>query len=180
MTAIARRWARALFEVSEARQVIDAVAGELASLDEILADAELRAIVTRAELPGSVVHKIVERLAEGRHELVRNLLVAIGTRRRLPVLVDLRAAFDSLVLASRGEVTGTVESARALGAAELAGLEAAAAKLSGKKVHLTVRENPGLIGGVRLRVGNTLWDGSVVAALEGLRERLLEVPIAAS
>ena len=44
-------------------------------------------------------------------------------------------------------------------------------------VSLTVQENPELIGGVRLRVGNTLFDGSVAAALEDLEKQLMRAQI---
>ena len=180
MTSLARRYARALFEVAEERKATEAVAADLAHFDAVLADADLRAAVLRPELPASLVGRLVAKLGEGRHELVRNLLLALAGRRRLGLLVELRAAFDALALASRGEVEGVVESARPLAAAEVDALAAEASRLSGRKVHLRVREVPELIGGVRLRVGNTLWDGSVASQLEGLRQRLRDVPIASA
>ena len=75
------------------------------------------------------------------------------------------------------EVDGILETPRPLSDAEVASLATLASSLSGLKVTLAVKDNPDLIGGVRLRVGNTLYDGSVQAALQQLEKQLLAVPI---
>ncbi|MCC6785698.1 MAG: ATP synthase F1 subunit delta [Planctomycetes bacterium] len=178
MSTLSRRWARALFEVAASQSAVDAVAADLAGIDGVLADPELREFIARPELQATARQVIQQRLGEGRHALVRNLLGVLAERRRLGLLLELRLAFDELVLSSRGEVRGLVETAHALGEAERERLAATAAKLSGRVVHLAVQVKPELIGGIRLRVGNTLWDGSVAQALDELRERLLEAPLA--
>lgn len=178
MSSLARRWAMALFEVAHARGALETVAQDLAGIDAVVADPGIRAVVARPELPPSVRKTIVARLGEGRHEFVRNLLEALGARRRLAVLLDLRAAFDALVLESKNEVIAVVESAHAIADPMRGQLVAMAHRLSGRVAHLQFKLKPELVGGIRLRVGNTLWDGSVAAALDELRLRLLEVPLA--
>jgi F-type H+-transporting ATPase subunit delta len=178
MSVLARRYARALFEVAEARAAVDAVAADLASIDAVFADPELRTHVLRSDLSARAVGSLLARLGEGRHELVRNLLRALGQRRRHHVLPDLAAAFEAIARDARGEIAGVAESAGPLGDAERDALRALAGRLSGRSVHLEFHEDPELIGGVRLRLGNTLYDGSVAATLAGLRQRLLDVRIA--
>ena len=177
MTVLARRYARALFEVAESKGAVDAVAADLAAIDGALADAELRAFVSRTDLSGRAVSALVGRLGEGRHELLRNLLTAIEHRRRHAVLLDLRVAFDDLVRASRGEVIGMAESARPLGDEQRDALRDLASRLSGRQVQLEFQEDTQLIGGVRLRLGNTLYDGSVATQLAELRHKMLDAPL---
>ncbi|MEY2982568.1 MAG: synthase delta subunit, partial [Planctomycetota bacterium] len=81
MTLLAGRYARALFEVADARGAVDAVAADLAAIDGILADPELRAHAARADLSGGAARVLLDRLGEGRHELVRNLFEVLKRRR---------------------------------------------------------------------------------------------------
>lgn len=173
MTVLAHRYARALFEVAEVREAVDAVAADLKAIDGALADPELRAFVSRSDLSGRAVDALAGRLGDGRHDLVRNLLSALARRRRHGVLLDLCEAFDTLARAARGEVAGVAESARALGDEQRDALRDLAGRLAGRTVHLDFQEDPELIGGVRLRLGNTLYDGSVATQLESLEHRLL-------
>ena len=78
---------------------------------------------------------------------------------------------------ARGKVVGVVETAKLIDEAGIKVLEAHAAKLTGKNVTLEVEFNSDLIGGVRLRLGNTLYDGSVATILEDLERSLMEAPI---
>jgi F-type H+-transporting ATPase subunit delta len=98
-------------------------------------------------------------------------------RRRLDVLFDLGPAYRAMVMNARGEVDGVAESAHALDAQELAALAELASRLSGKKVKLTTAHRPELLGGVRLRVGNVLYDGSLRATLDQLEQKLQQATV---
>ena len=65
---------------------------------------------------------------------------------------------------AQGLVEGTVESAKPLPEEQRRAIESTVAKTVGKKVVLATVINPDLLGGVRVRVGNTLFDGSVATA----------------
>jgi F-type H+-transporting ATPase subunit delta len=108
---------------------------------------------------------------------VQQLLGVLQHRRRLDVLFDLHPAFHSLLLAERGEIEGVVESPHPLGEAEVAALQQLSGRLSGKKVSLRVALRPDLLGGVRLFLGNVLYDGSMKAALGQLEQKLLQAPV---
>ncbi|MGA1524321.1 MAG: ATP synthase F1 subunit delta [Planctomycetota bacterium] len=173
MTLLAGRYARALFEVADARGAVDAVAADLAAIDGILADPELRAHAARADLSGGAARVLLDRLGEGRHELVRNLFEVLKRRRRHTVVAELREAFDELVRQARGEVRGRVETAGPIDEAQRGSIQELASKLAGRSVALEFSDNPALLGGVRLQLGNTLYDGSVATRLGALRQRLL-------
>ena len=108
---------------------------------------------------------------------MHNLVGVLQHRRRLEVLPDLPTAFRDLLMQDRGEVEGTAESAHPLDDAELEALTNLASRLSGKKVVLTAAHKPELIGGVRLVVGNVLYDGSLRAALEQLEGKLQQTSV---
>lgn len=173
MSLLARRYARALFEVAESKGVTDTVAQDVEQVHAAVSDELVARTVRGPELSAALRARLVDKLGDGRHELVRNLLATLSRRRRLALLPEIGPAFAALRREARNEAVGVVETARPLGDGQLQALEALAGNLSGRKVALTVRENPELLGGVRMSVGNTLYDGSAVGRLRQLRERML-------
>jgi F-type H+-transporting ATPase subunit delta len=177
MTLLAKRYAEALYAPAKGRGAIDAVGGELASLHQALQAPGARALLTSPDVTPAERSRLFGRLAQSSHPLVANLIGVLQHRRRIDALFDLHPAFRALAMADRGEVEGTAESAHPLDAAELQALGALAGRLSGKKVQLTTALRPELLGGVRLRIGNVLHDGSLLAALDQLERKLSQATI---
>lgn len=177
MNLIASRYARALFEVASAADAVDAVAGDLHRLDQALEKAGLRAQIMEPDTPVKRRAEYLHDLVDRAHQLTRNLIDVLLARRRWQILGDLSAAYDALVRLARGEEIGLVESPYALDDQQMAALASTASRLSGKKVTLELVIAPELLGGVRLRVGNTLYDSSVATALEELERQLMAVSI---
>jgi F-type H+-transporting ATPase subunit delta len=169
MTLLGKRYAQALH----------ALAGEqdLAVLHQALASKEARAVVQSPDVGAAERGALLGKLTAGRHELVRNTVGVLQHRRRLEVMFELYPEFRALVMAARGEIEGTAETAHELGEAEVASLQALAQKLSGKRVRLSVAVRPETLGGVRLRLGNVLYDGSLRTALDQLEQRLAQAAI---
>jgi F-type H+-transporting ATPase subunit delta len=93
-------------------------------------------------------------------------------------MFDVYPAYRALMLAERGEIEGTVETPLPLAADELQQMQALAARLAGAaKVTLAARLRPELLGGARLRLGNVLYDGSLMTALDQMEQQLRSVPI---
>jgi F-type H+-transporting ATPase subunit delta len=174
---LASRYAAAVFAVAEAHGAVDAVAGDLTRLSSALADPAIRAALLHPRTPAARRADLLERAMTGCHEVTASALRAIVRRRREAVLPELAAAFDERVRARRGEALATVETARPLAEAELHELRRLLGDVTGQSVTLTVKENTDLLGGVRVRVGNTLYDGSLASRLTALRKRLLEAPL---
>ncbi|MCR9246941.1 MAG: ATP synthase F1 subunit delta [bacterium] len=182
MTLLAKRYATALFALAEKADAIDTIAGDLDGLHREFEQDGAPNRATRALLQSPDVGTaergvVLEKLGHGRHQLVQNLIGVLDHRRRLEVLFDIHPAFRALALEHKGEVEGVLESPHAIDDAQLQEVTAMAAKLCGKKVTLTVRENPDLLGGVRLRVGNVLYDGSLKSALEQLQGQLMQAAV---
>lgn len=177
MTLLAKRYASALFALAKEKDATDVVAADLSALHAELHAPHAAALLESPDVPADERRAILDKLGEGRHELVRNTLGVMRERRRLDVLKDLPAAFRALYMQDRGEVEGVAESAHPLTADELSALTGLASRLSGKKVVLTSAHRPELLGGVRLIVGNVLYDGSLRAALDQLENQLQQSSI---
>jgi F-type H+-transporting ATPase subunit delta len=107
-------------------------------------------------------------LEESRARLVAERLSASGRRGALPILSN----FQRLVRLDRGRHTALVESATPLGPGVRAQVEQGLAHLYGADLQTAFAENPALIGGIRIKVGSDVYDGSVRARLAALEARL--------
>ncbi len=177
MIALARRYARALFEVAEEQGATDAVAADLEALAQGFADGAARDVLSDPTVPRNALAEALSKLAADAHPLTRNTLGVVLERRREALLPELHGAFAALVRAARGQMVGVLESAQPLDPAAVAEIEKKTGAALGAAVSLTLRVAPELIGGVRVRVGNTLYDGSVKTALEELERKLMEAPL---
>ncbi len=77
-----------------------------------------------------------------------------------------------MIEAKGGRVSATITSAKPLDPAQISSITAALEKLSGKKVDVTRKEDPALLGGVVAKVGDVVYDGSLRTQLRTLREEL--------
>lgn len=172
MTLLAKRYAEALHALCKQQGVLDAVAQQVAGMHAVLCTPGARDAFLGPQA-ASVRSSLLGKLTSDCHDLVKNLVAVLAHRRRLAVLFDLHPALRELVLADRGEVEGVVETPRLLEQAEMAALTSLAGRLSGKTVHLVQKHKPELLGGVRLCVGNVLYDGSLQSNLAQLGQRML-------
>ena len=177
MTLLSKRYATALHRLAMAGGAADAVGADVRALHRDVSAPGARALLTSPDVRAAEREAVLQKLGAKRHQLVQNLIGVLHHRRRLEVLFDLHPEYHALALEQRGEVEGVVETPHALGDAEMQSLTALAATLSGKKVTLTQELRPALLGGVRLRVGNVLFDGSMQQALQQLEQKLMQASI---
>ena len=177
MTLQAKRYAQALYSAAVGAKAADDVLADLKALQLAISQPAARDQLTSPDVTTAERTAALDVLARGRHALVVNLLAVLQRRHRLEVLFALYPAYRALLMADRGEVDGVVQTPHPLGDAEVQALEGLAARLSGKKVSLTVQQRSDLLGGVSLRVGNELYDGSIKSMLAQLQQHLLQASI---
>lgn len=177
MTLLAKRYATALHLAAKAQGAADQVLTDLSAVHAALADAATRTVLLSPNLAAAERLGLLQSLGGSCHPLVQNLLGMLQQRHRLEVLPDLQPAYRELVMQEHGLADGVVETPLPLGQDELERLTRLASKLSGKQVTLTMKLRPELIGGVRLLVGNVLYDGSVKSALDQLEQQLLSARV---
>lgn len=136
---------------------------------------ELRNVLLSPAVPAARKRAVVERLAEAMqlHRLVRNFLMILVDRRRLPLLSEARQAFEVILDERLGIMRAEVRSATTLSGEQEQTLAGELTRLTGKKVRIDFVVDPSLLGGVTAKIGSTVYDGSVRAQLETLRGRLV-------
>ena len=174
--SVARRYARALLDVTSEGRTVDAVADQLGKLATVVSRSdELHDLLNnpaytranrRAVLDG--VAKAVGATDPALHNLVQILI----DRDRTPYLPDIARIFRTLADERAGRVRGQVTSAVPLSADALKKLAQALEKVTQNHVVLETKVDPALIGGVSAQVGSVLYDGSLRTQLEEMRRQL--------
>ena len=103
---------------------------------------------------------------------VKNFLVVVTRHRRLNLLGEICERFEALLDESQGLLRASVATAWPLDENGQAALTAALSQVTGKQVRCGYEVDAALVGGVAVRVGSTMYDGSVRGQLNGLRRRL--------
>lgn len=169
---IAERYASALFELADDSKALDAVADDLKSVTAALDQSgELARLVHSPVLSRADQSKAIAALLErlGAHKLTRNVVGLMARNRRLPALAGVARAYLEELARRRGEVTAEVVSASALSKEDLAAVEAAVKKAIGGKIALVAKTDPGLIGGLIVKVGSRMVDASLKTQLTKLK-----------
>jgi F-type H+-transporting ATPase subunit delta len=170
----ARRYAEAAFELATRDGALDAWMSGLDMAASVLGDPTVADLVGSPAVPLRDRTAVVSRLLDGRvPPVVANLARLLVERGRADRLPAVAAEYRRLLNRARGVVEATVTSAAPLTADETAAIRARIATMTGRTVDLTVATDDALIGGITVRVGDTLYDASVRGRLERLREQLV-------
>lgn len=174
----ARRYAKALFEAALAADALQGVAADMTLVGEVLADEQAAAALADPRVDDERKLQLLQTVfGDGLHALSASLLGVLARRKRLTVLAEVPAAFAALVDAHDGRLRGTLECAREIDAESWAALEKALSQATGKHVSLEAHIDENLLGGVRVTLAGTRYDGSARGRLETLRQRLQDVEL---
>jgi F-type H+-transporting ATPase subunit delta len=161
--------------VLSARLDADRSVAELRAIATLLAESsELRRVWENPAIPAEQKRRVLDIVAQ-RNELpkqVRNLVAVLIDHRRIHFLVPIIAQLEKELNARLGFAEAQITSARELGDAEKRELETQVGKLTGKKVRARYGRDSSLLGGAVVRVGSTIYDGSVKGQLERLKEAI--------
>lgn len=172
VSGLAERYAAALFDLADERRLLDEVAANLRQLKAMLAEsAELARLLRSPLLSREQQGKAIAALAEraGFAPLVRDFLAVVARNRRLfavPAMID---AYLAKLAERRGEVTAEVAAAQPLSASQLDLLREQLRRSVGRRVSVDVRVDPGLIGGIIIKLGSRMIDGSIRSKLQRLQ-----------
>jgi F-type H+-transporting ATPase subunit delta len=172
-TTAARRYAEAAFQIASRDDALDAWAAGLDLAVQLVSDPRVMAIVDNPARPARDRLALLERLLGGRApEGVVRLAGLLAARTRVERLPAVATEYRRLLDRQRDVVEARVASAAPLTAAETEAVSAWVARTSGATVSLTAVVDESLIGGLTVRVGDTLLDASVRGRLERLRNQL--------
>ncbi len=174
--SVERIYAQALLEMAQGANALDDVADEVAQLRAMLDEsadlARLLAsqILTIEERAGSL-----EQIFKGRvHDLVYRFLLVVNDKQRTAQLGDILDAFKLLLDQKRDLIEVDAFVAEELLEGDADEVATAVGAAIGKHVTLRQHVQPHLLGGLKLRIGDQLLDGSVLAQLKIIKRRLIE------
>jgi len=174
-TTAARRYAEAAFSLAKDEDALDRWADELALAADTASRPELARVLGNPAIPLQARREIIRRVLGPRvSPQVVKLVLLLSERGRVESLPAVSTEYRRLLHRERGIVDARVTSAAQLDRAELDALRAKVEGIAGARVDITTAVDPALIGGLTIRVGDTLIDASVRGRLERLRERLTE------
>jgi len=174
--SVSRVYAQALLELAQDSGEVDSVAEEAGGLLELLAgEADLNRLLSSRALNSSQRSGVVEQLFKGKvSDVLYRFLQVVNRKDRLDSLPGILNAYLGLVSESRGELDVDVYVAEALSQDAGQGVADSIGGAMGKKVQLREHVDPELIGGLKVRVGDRLIDGSVATQLKIMRQKLVD------
>jgi len=172
---IARRYATALLNTAIKSNQDETVERDLATFLEIAhGSADLRALLRSPVIEGWRKKNILDEILKGRiSDLTLGFFELAVMKGRMGYYRDIIAAFQDLYDKHRNMIRVDVTSAVALDDAARDKVKAAVAKRTGKTVIPTYHVDPAVLGGVSVRIGDTVLDGTLRHQLEDLREQLM-------
>ena len=178
MTVVASRYARALIEALSGENTAGPDAGleQLGQIKLLLGnEPDARKLLINPVIPPDRRDSFVDEISRllGLDARVAKLLRLIVERLRLEILDDLIDAYRKMLDEKNGIVRAVVRSAGPLSEAQQQEVAEKLEKSLGQRVVMEVEEDPSLIAGLIVRVGSTVYDGSLLQQLTGFKERLM-------
>jgi F-type H+-transporting ATPase subunit delta len=177
MAVFAPRYAHAFAQVVGAKK-LDVAAAQQQLRDfagTLSCSPELHEVLLNPSIPEEQKLRVLDAIAGriGMFREVRNFVAVIMDHHRLSSLDEILAEYDLVADEDSGIAEAEITSARALNDDDRAALEAEVAKLAGGRVRASYKEDAALLGGAVVRIGSTVYDGSVKAQLQQMKERLI-------
>jgi ATP synthase F1 delta subunit len=170
MEEIAQVYARSLFAVAKEHDKLDLVREQLGQFADALNDSrELSIFFFSPYFSTEEKKEGLGRLLEGVDPTVENFLALLVENHRMPVIFRVRRDFEHLWEQENKLLPVTITSAVALDEATVKSIGDAIGRQTGQRVELTTNVDPDVLGGLVVRVGNSILDASIRNRLENLR-----------
>ena len=176
MNPVARRYAQALYQEAAAANATDQVDADVQILGETMKGSpELARLFASPVVSREKKEAVLKRLFEGRvGELTTRFIGLLVSKQREALVPAVVQAYNALRDEREGVVEAEVRSAQPLSADEADRIKAGLEARTGQTVRMHIKIQPDLIGGLVVRVGDTVYDRSVRHQLDTLREQLNE------
>jgi ATP synthase F1 delta subunit len=175
MEEIAQVYARSLFEVARERGKLDELREQLAQLADALNEhRELAVFFFSPYFSTKEKQQALTRLLDGASAELVNFLELLIEKHRMPVIFRIRHEFERLWDEENKTLPVEITSAIALDEQTTESLGRTIGERTGRKVTLAARVDPDILGGVVIRVGNSILDASIRNRLEQLRRHVAQ------
>jgi F-type H+-transporting ATPase subunit delta len=175
MEEIAQVYARSLFEVAQEKGSLDAAHEQLGEIADAVAESrDLQVFLFSPYLSSDEKIEGLRRAITDADETVFNFLELLIEKHRSPALFRIRREFDSLWEEENKLLPVSVTSAIELNEDTVRNIGDAIGKQTGRNITLTTEVDPDILGGIVLRVGNSVLDASIRNRLEKLRKQVVK------
>jgi F-type H+-transporting ATPase subunit delta len=173
MEELAEVYARALFEAARDNDVLDRVHDELGEFADALGEERnLQVFLFSPYFSSEEKKDGVKRIVSDADERLVNFLELLAERHRMPALFRIRRTFDAMWAEENKLLPVTVTSAVDLDESLVNDIGQRIEEQTGRQVELSSKVDPGVLGGLQVRVGNMVLDATVRNRLEQLRKQV--------
>jgi F-type H+-transporting ATPase subunit delta len=175
MEELAEVYARSLFQVAREQGKIDELREQLGQFaDALNANRELAIFLFSPYFSTSEKQDALGRALQGANPAFANFLALLIEKHRMPVIFRIRQKYDRLWEEENRTLPVEITSAIALDAATTENLGRTIGERAGRTVKLVAHVDPDIIGGIVVRVGNSILDASIRTRLEQLRRQVAQ------
>jgi F-type H+-transporting ATPase subunit delta len=175
MEELAQVYARSLFAVARERDELDLVREQLGQIaDAISSNRDLQVFFFSPYFSSAEKQDGLARVLDGADEIVVNFLNLLIEKHRMPVIFRIRADYERLWEQENRMLPVQITSAVELDPAMAQSLGETIGERAGRRVTLATRVDPDIIGGIVVRVGNSILDASIRNRLEQLRRHVAQ------
>jgi len=175
LRSASHQYANALADIALAQGAAEPALKQLADFGGVYAEsAELRNFLSSPAVDREAKHGVIEKLAArlGAGKIIRNFLFLVVDHGRTHILPEMVAAFQEVVRQRQGIAEAEVSTAIELTATQKAEFAFTLERITGKRVEAKYSLDPALLGGAVVRVGDSIYDGSLRQRLNAMRARL--------
>lgn len=177
--AVARRYAQAFFALAQEKNLVDQLESELKTVvDAINSNEDLKRVIDHQLVSPDEKKAIVDKLfSQELSEITVNFLNVVVEKFRATYIPAIYEEFISYANATRNMADAKVVTAVEINDAELDVIKSKLAAMTGKTIRLQSKVDPSLIGGVVVRIGDKIIDGSIATQLERLKNNLRQIEV---
>lgn len=171
--AVAKRYAHALFEVAKEHGKIEQVEKDIVTISQTVKEhQELNKVLKHPSVTTAEKKAIFESLLEKMSEEVRNFIFLLIDRQREMELAEVTKEYIELANDTRGVLNATVTTAKPLSSQEEQQLADRFGQLINKKLRVETKIDSDIIGGVVVKIGDRLYDGSIAGKLSRVQQHI--------
>lgn len=173
LTTIARPYAEAVFRLAKQGNALAAWSDALGLIAGVYQDAQMQVAMANPKVTPADIEKLLLAICGERIDAIaRNLIQLLVHNRRLSVLPEIRELFEKLKLEDEGKLDAKISSAFPMEDAQRHQVVELLSARFKRKINATVTVDPDLIGGIKVEVGDKVWDASVRGRLQTMAATL--------
>jgi len=173
LATVARPYAEAVFRLAKESNALPAWSDALNLIATVYRDPQMQAAVANPKVTPAEIERLMLAICGERIDgVARNLIQLLVHNRRLSLLTEIRALFEQLKLKDEGKLDAKISSAFPMEDAQRNHVVNLLSSRFKRKINATVIVDANLIGGIKVEVGDKIWDASVRGRLQNMAAAL--------